>query len=74
MFRLEKPDNQFCICDDEISDFIRNVSVKSIPGIGRVNYKKCKDLKKEVCSDMYDLTIDQLVQLFVHMVTLYLIL
>ena len=38
----KKPDNQFCICDDEISDFIRNVSVKSIPGIGRVNYKKCK--------------------------------
>ena len=60
----KKPDNQFCICDDEISDFIRNVSVKSIPGIGRVNYKKCKDLKKEVCGDMYDLTLDQLVQLF----------
>ena len=40
----KKPDNQFPICDDEIQNFIKTVSLKSIPGIGRVNYKKCKDL------------------------------
>ncbi len=59
-----KPDNQFSICDDEIYNFIKNVNLKSIPGIGKVNYKKCHDLKKEVCSDMYDLSIAQLAQLF----------
>ena len=60
----KKPDNQFSICDDEIHDFIANVNLKSIPGIGKVNFKKCHNLKKEICSDMYDLTLDRLVQLF----------
>ena len=40
----KKPDNQFSICDDEIQNFIKTVSLKSIPGIGKVNFKKCKNL------------------------------
>ena len=39
----KKPDNQFCVYDHDIPNFIREVSLKSIPGIGRVNFEKCKN-------------------------------
>ena len=60
----KKPDNQFSVCDHEIEDFIRNVSLKSIPGIGKVNYKKCIDLNMSICSDMYKMSVNELTNLF----------
>ena len=64
MLRLEEADNQFSVCDHEIKDFIRNVSLKSIPGIGKVNYKKCIDLNMSICSDMYKMSVNELTNLF----------
>ena len=60
----KKPDNQFSICDDEIQDFIKTVSLKSIPGIGRVNFKKCKTLNMTSCSDMQKISKDELIKIF----------
>ena len=59
-----KPDNQFSICDDEIQNFIKTVSLKSIPGIGRVNFKKCKTLNMTSCSDMQKMSQDELINMF----------
>ena len=59
-----KPDNQFSICDDEIQNFIKTVSLKSIPGIGRVNFKKCKTLNMTSCSDMQKVSKDELIKIF----------
>ena len=60
----KKPDNQFSICDDEIQNFIKTVSLKSIPGIGRVNFKKCKTLNMTSCSDMQKMSKDELIRIF----------
>ncbi len=60
----KKPDNQFSIDDDNIASFIKNVSLKSIPGIGKVNYKKCQDLNMATCKDMYDMSRGDLIKWF----------
>ena len=60
----KKPDNQFSICDSEVSEFIKDVSLKMIPGIGKVNFQKCKDLNMETCKDMYSLSDDDLRNFF----------
>ena len=59
-----KPDNQFCVYDHDIPSFIRCVSLKSIPGIGKVNFKKCKNLNMVTCEDMYQKSRGDLVELF----------
>ena len=59
----KKPDNQFSICDDEIQNFIKTVSLKSIPGIGRVNSRNAK-FKYESCSDMQKMSKDELIKIF----------
>ena len=60
----KKPDNQFSICDDEIQNFIKTVSLKSIPGIGKVNFKKCENLNMKSCSDMQKMSKDELMRVF----------
>lgn len=61
---LKKPNNQYSICDDEIPDFIKNIRLNNIPGIGKVNFKKCKNLNMEYCKDMYKYSEDELIKLF----------
>ena len=46
----KKPDNHFSVSDDEIQSFIETVSLKLIPGIGKVNFKKCENLDTQ---DLY---------------------
>ena len=59
-----KPNNQFSVCDYEISSFIKNVNLKKIPGIGKVNFQKCKNLNMHKCEDMYSCSSDKLSNLF----------
>ncbi len=59
-----KPNNQYSVSDDEIKEFIKNVHLKSIPGIGKVNLKKCQSHKMTTCYDMYRMKKNELVQLF----------
>jgi len=69
---LKKPNNQYRICDDEIPEFIKNVRLNKLPGIGKVNFKKCLDLNMEYCEDMYNYSVDELVKIFgVYGNTLY---
>ena len=60
----KKPDNQFSVNDDEIQRFIETVSLKSIPGIGKVNFKKCENLNMRTCSDMQKMSKDELANIF----------
>ena len=60
----KKPNGQFTVDDSEIETFIKNVNLKAIPGIGKVNFKKCKSLKMEVCKDMYRMSRDELINIF----------
>ena len=59
-----KPDNQFCVYDHDILNFIKHVGLKCIPGIGKVSYKKCQNLNMTSCEDMYGLSKSDLVKLF----------
>lgn len=59
-----KPNGQFSIDDSEIATFIKNVNLKSIPGIGKVNFKKCTSLRMKTCKDMYRLSRDELINIF----------
>ena len=60
----KKPNNQFSICDYEVSSFIKNVNLKKIPGIGKVNFEKCKNLNMKVCKDMYAYSSNDLSEFF----------
>ena len=60
----KKPNNQYCLSDDQIPDFIKNVRLDKIPGIGRVNFEKCRNLNMEYCKDMYIYSTDELEQIF----------
>ena len=60
----KKPNNQFTITHNHIEGFISNVSIKKIPGIGKVNYNKCKNLGIELCKDAYKLSQEKLHEVF----------
>ena len=60
----KKPNNQFCLSDDQVPDFIKNVRLNKIPGIGKVNYEKCINLNMEYCKDMYIYTVNELETIF----------
>ena len=60
----KKPDNQFAISDSEVSSFIKNVDLHKIPGIGKVNFEKCRNLDMQICSDMYAYSSNDLSDLF----------
>tara|TARA_B100001063_G_scaffold69387_1_gene63447 strand:+ start:3190 stop:4275 length:1086 start_codon:yes stop_codon:yes gene_type:complete len=60
----KKPDNQYCLSDDQIPNFIKNVRLDKIPGIGKVNFEKCLNLKMEYCKDMYIYTVNELENIF----------
>jgi DNA polymerase-4 len=69
---FKKPNNQYRICDDEIPEFIKNVRLNKLPGIGKVNFKKCLNLNMEHCKDMYNYSVDELIMIFgVYGKTLY---
>ena len=60
----KKPNNQYCLSDDQVPDFIKNVRLNKIPGIGRVNFEKCINLNMEYCKDMYIYTVYELQKIF----------
>ena len=59
-----KPNDQFCLSDDQVPDFIKDVRLDMIPGIGKVNFKKCLNLNMKYCKDMYIYTIQELEKIF----------
>ena len=38
--------------------------LNKLPGIGKVNFKKCKDLNMEYCKDMYNYSVENLIKIF----------
>ena len=60
----KKPNNQYSLSDDEVPEFIKNVKLNKIPGIGKVNFEKCVDLNMEYCKDMYVYTAYELEKIF----------
>ena len=60
----KKPNNQYSLSDDQVPNFIKNVKLNKIPGIGKVNFQKCNKLNMQYCKDMYIYTIHELETIF----------
>ena len=59
-----KPNNQYSLSDDQVPDFIKDIRLDMIPGIGKVNFEKCINMNMKYCKDMYIYSIDELEQIF----------
>ena len=47
-----KPNGQFMISQNEVADFVQNLPVKKIPGVGRKMVEKLGKLQVETCGDL----------------------
>jgi DNA polymerase-4 len=59
-----KPNGQFVVTPDAIDDFIKDLSVKKIYGVGKVTAKKMHDMDIHTCNDLQQLNQKQLQQRF----------
>lgn len=59
-----KPNGQFVVTPDAINDFVKDLSVKKIYGVGKVTAKKMHDLGIDSCTDLQQLSQKQLQQRF----------
>ncbi|TDR23658.1 DNA polymerase IV [Marinicella litoralis] len=59
-----KPNGQFVVTPDEIDDFVRDLSVKKIYGVGKVTANKMHQMGLHTCADLQTLDQKQLQQRF----------
>ena len=59
-----KPDNQFTITPEEVSDFVLDLPVKKINGVGHVTAKKLAEIGVRKCGDLQKIEITDLVKRF----------
>lgn len=59
-----KPNGQFVITPDAIDDFVKDLPVKKIYGVGKVTAKKMHDMDLHTCADLQKLDQKQLKQRF----------
>ena len=50
-----KPDGQKVITPDEVADFVKDLSVKSISGVGKVTAQRMAELELNTCDDLRQL-------------------
>ena len=56
----KKPNGQFTVTPKMISDFIKLLPVKKIPGVGKVTSEKMQALNIKTCADLQQLSIEDL--------------
>jgi len=59
-----KPNGQYVIKPQQIADFILQLPVNKIPGVGKVTAKKMQELGIHLCADLQQLSIEQLAEQF----------
>ncbi len=59
-----KPNGQFSVTPNEVSDFIKTLPVKKLPGVGKVTADKLQNMQIETCGDLQQLSIESLAQRF----------
>lgn len=60
----KKPNGQFVIRPQDVESFIKNLSVDELFGVGKVTAKKLHKHGLKTCSDLQELSLNQLTQLF----------
>lgn len=59
-----KPNGQFVITPDQVDDFVLQLPVKKIPGVGKSAMKKMERIGVEYCSDLQKTDIHTLIKTF----------
>ncbi|KAM4561114.1 DNA repair protein REV1 isoform 2-T2 [Fundulus diaphanus] len=62
--RKAKPDGQYFLRSEEVDDFIRELPVTSLPGVGRVMAKKLAVMGVKSCGDLQQVPLSQLQKKF----------
>ncbi len=61
---MRKPDGIFVIRPQDVEDFVRDLPVRKVPGIGRVTERHCHENGIKVCSDFLRHTETELAEKF----------
>ena len=61
---LNKPDGQYVIAPDSVGEFVKNLEVKRIFGVGKVTNEKLNRLGIKTCGDLQGRTLIELVDKF----------
>ena len=56
-----KPNGQFVITPDDIAPFMQHLSVRKIPGVGKVTEKKLLNLSISTCGQLQCLSVEKLI-------------
>jgi DNA polymerase-4 len=59
-----KPDGMFTITPDQVADFVVELPVSKINGVGRVTAEKLRRMGVETCGDLQQLPLEKLVKRF----------
>ncbi|XP_029937528.1 DNA repair protein REV1 isoform X2 [Myripristis murdjan] len=62
--RKAKPDGQYFLRSEEVDDFIRDLSVTSLPGVGPVMGSKLATMGVRTCGDLQQVSLSQLQKAF----------
>ncbi|KAM4558025.1 DNA repair protein REV1 [Odontesthes bonariensis] len=62
--RKAKPDGQYILKSEEVDDFIRDLPVTSLPGVGHVMGKKLAAMGVKSCGDLQQVSLTQLQKKF----------
>uniref|UniRef100_A0A1A7YB70 DNA repair protein REV1 n=1 Tax=Iconisemion striatum TaxID=60296 RepID=A0A1A7YB70_9TELE len=62
--RKAKPNGHYFLKSEEVDDFIRDLPVTSLPGVGRVMAKKLAGMDVTSCGDLQHVTLSQLQKRF----------
>jgi DNA polymerase-4 len=60
----KKPNNQFAIVPAEVAQFVKNLPIKKLFGVGKVTAEKLNAMGLKVCSDLYDFSLNELIERF----------
>lgn len=61
---INKPNGQFVITPDEMSDFLLNLPLAKIPGVGKVTARKLEELGLNTCADVQKTDLAMLLRRF----------
>ncbi|AJI45724.1 DNA polymerase IV [Francisella tularensis] len=61
---INKPNGLYVITPEQVNDFVKNLPVKKLFGVGKVSQEKLKSMNVETCSDLQQLSLATLVDKF----------
>lgn len=61
---INKPNGLYVITPEQINDFIKDLPVKKLFGVGKVSQEKLKSMNVETCSQLQQISLNTLVEKF----------